>query len=80
MKQQARAIVLNESSHAVVQSTYPKFVQSIQLTKLAKALKLELLPIIIELDKDDETGFTRDWQPYYGSDKKDSQCAKRSWR
>ena len=67
MKRQARAIVLNESSHAAVKSTSPKLVQSIQLTELAKALKLELLPIIIELDKDDKTGFTRDWQPYYGS-------------
>ncbi len=67
MKQQARAIVLNDSSDTVVKSTYPKLVQSIQLTELAKALKLELLPIIIELDKEDETGFIRDWQPYYGS-------------
>lgn len=67
MKQQARAITLSDSRHAALKSTYPKLVQSIQLTELAETLKLALLPIIIELDKDDETGFIRDWQPYYGS-------------
>ena len=38
-----------------------------QLTELAKELNVELLPIFIELDKNDKTGFIRDWQPYYGS-------------
>jgi surfeit locus 1 family protein len=66
MKQQARAIVLNNDS-GENKTRYPKLIQSIELTKIAKELKLELLPIIIELDKDDNTGFTRDWQPYYGS-------------
>ena len=68
MKQQGRAIVLNSSHDAnELKPTYPKLIQSIQLTELAETLKLALLPIIIELDKDDETGFIRDWQPYYGS-------------
>lgn len=68
MKQQGRAIVLNSSNDDdELKPTYPKLVQSIQLTELAKELNIELLPIIIELDKDDETGFIRDWQPYYGS-------------
>ncbi len=69
MKQQGRAIVLNSSNHDAneLKPTYPKLIQSIELTELAKELNIELLPIIIELDKDDKTGFIRDWQPYYGS-------------
>lgn len=68
MKQQGRAIVLNSSDNAnALKPHYPKLVQSIQLTELAEELKITLLPIIIELDKNDETGFIRDWQPYYGS-------------
>jgi surfeit locus 1 family protein len=66
MKQQARAIVLNNDS-GENETRYPKLIQSIELTKIAKELKLELLPIIIELDKNDKTGIVRDWQPYYGS-------------
>ena len=67
LKQQARAIVLKDSSHVDVKSTFSKLVQSIQLTELAKTLELDLLPVVIELDKEDKTGFIRDWQPYYGS-------------
>lgn len=42
-------------------------IQSIQLDKLRKTLNYELLPVMIELDKAVENGFTREWQPYYGS-------------
>ncbi len=66
MKQQARAIVLNDDS-GEINTRYPTLIQSIELVELAKELKIELLPIIIELNKNDNTGFIRDWQPYYGS-------------
>lgn len=71
MKQQARAIVLGnkqtDSHGEKVTTTNPKLIQSIELTALANELKIELLPIIIELAKTDNTGFIREWQPYYGS-------------
>ncbi len=66
MKQQARAIVLSNDT-GKVNTSYPKLIQSIELAELAKELELELLPIVIELDKKDNTGFIREWQPYYGS-------------
>jgi surfeit locus 1 family protein len=69
MKQQTRAIVLKEMSDTdkFNRQPYPKLVQSIQLNKLANDLGIKLLPLIIELNKADKTGFSRDWQPYYGS-------------
>ncbi|MEE9310168.1 MAG: SURF1 family protein [Cocleimonas sp.] len=83
MKKQGRAIVLNSSNtknngSSQSKEYYPKLIQSIQLSELAKDLVKEsakksttgnakLLPIIIELDKTDSTGFVREWQPYYGS-------------
>jgi len=77
MKKQGRAIVLNSTSNTDINGSgklkisYPKLIQSIQLSRLAKEVaqerNVELLPIIIELDKTDKTGFIRDWQPYYGS-------------
>jgi len=77
MKKQGRAIVLNSISNAdsnnsnTFEMNYPKLIQSIQLSELAndvaKDLDVKLLPIIIELDKTDDNGFVREWQPYYGS-------------
>lgn len=69
MKQQGRAIVLKESNgdSNKFKTNNPRLIQSIQLTALAKELNVDVLPIIIELDKNDKTGFIRDWQPYYGS-------------
>lgn len=69
MKQQGRAIVLNESNNGSkkINRSYPKLIQSMKLDKLAKELNISLLPIIIELDPNDKTGFIREWQPYYGS-------------
>ncbi len=76
MKKQGRAIVLNSVDDTdKLKTNYPKLIQSIQLSKLAEDLaksntakeNMQLLPIIIELDKADKTGFIRDWQPYYGS-------------
>lgn len=42
-------------------------IQSIQLNRFEEKLNYKLLPIMIELDKTDKNGFTREWQPYYGS-------------
>jgi surfeit locus 1 family protein len=67
MKQQGRAIVLNDNDLKKLEISYPKLIQSLLITELANELKVELLPIIIELDKTDKTGFIREWQPYYGS-------------
>lgn len=66
MKQQAKAIVLKEQANDTTKH-YPKIIQSIELKTIAKDLNIGLLAMIIELDKKDSTGFTRDWQPYYGS-------------
>ncbi|MEE9327729.1 MAG: SURF1 family protein [Cocleimonas sp.] len=69
MKQQGRAIVLNQSNNdsKKLKHSYPRLIQSMKLDKLTKELNISLLPIVIELDKKDKTGFIRDWQPYYGS-------------
>jgi len=73
MKQQGRAIVLNDGSDTNIgyekqqQLRNSKLIQSVQLPVLAKQLDSDLLPIIIELEKTDKTGFIREWQPYYGS-------------
>ncbi len=83
MKKQGRAIVLKSSNTEnngsdQLKENYPKLIQSVQLTELALDFTREnakksnfgntkLLPIIIELDKTDSTGFVREWQPYYGS-------------
>jgi len=68
LKQVNRAIVLNDADKKVVQkSNNPKLIQSIQIAELNKELDYELLPVIIELNKQDKDGFIREWQPYYGS-------------
>jgi surfeit locus 1 family protein len=71
IKEQGRAIVLGDNVQSENDQSgnksYPRLIQSIQLDELAKELKVELLPIVIELEKSDKTGFIRDWQPYYGS-------------
>jgi len=68
IKQEADAIVLNDDDKKAVQnSNNPKLIQSIQIKELNKGLDYQLLPIIIELNKQDKDGFIREWQPYYGS-------------
>ena len=68
IKQVNKAIVLNDADKKAVQkSNNPKLIQSIQIAELNKELNYELLPIIIELNKQDKDGFIREWQPYYGS-------------
>jgi surfeit locus 1 family protein len=68
IKKPAKSIVLQkEHSETTGNQQYPQLIQSIALNKLATQLQVTLLPIIIELDKNDKDGFVRDWQPYYGS-------------
>jgi len=68
IKQVSEAIVLNDDdNNAVQKSNNPKLIQSIQITELNQELDYPLLPIIIELNKQEKDGFIREWQPYYGS-------------
>ena len=65
IKNIGESIVLSDTTKQSL--SYPKIVQSISLDKLSKDLNYPLLPIVIELDKTEKTGFVREWQPYYGS-------------
>lgn len=68
IKEVNRSIVLTETEKQ--QDTlvaYPRLIQSIEIAKLNQELNFKLLPIIIELNKSDQDGFVREWQPYYGS-------------
>ncbi|KAG1694888.1 Cytochrome c oxidase subunit 3 [Nymphon striatum] len=68
IKQITDAIVLNDADKEAAQSnSNPKLIQSIQIAELNKELNYELLPIVIELNKQSKDGFVREWQPYYGS-------------
>jgi surfeit locus 1 family protein len=41
-------------------------VQQLDLAQLEQVLETRLLPVILLLDKSDEHGFVREWQPVYG--------------
>ena len=45
---------------------WPKVVQQLDLAQLEQVLETRLLPVILLLDKSDEHGFVREWQPVYG--------------
>lgn len=66
IKQAPRTITLGNVSY-YASSSFPKTIQSVSLMDIEKELGLTLFPVIIELAKDDDDGFVRDWQPYYGS-------------
>lgn len=71
IKMIGEAIVLSgdkqqNSSNKLTPHNY-HLIQSIQLEDLESQLGYKLLPIVIELGKNEKNGFTRDWQPYYGS-------------
>ncbi|HEC04749.1 MAG TPA: SURF1 family protein [Thiothrix sp.] len=65
VKLPSESILLKESEKLT--ENYPQTIQSLALDEMAEALGYHFLPIVIELDKDANNGFTRDWQPYYGS-------------
>ncbi len=68
IKRPGKSIVLEKDPiEASKPQHYPLLIQAITLNKLANQLHVRLLPIIIELDKNQKDGFVRDWQPYYGS-------------
>jgi len=78
IKNVPRSIVLDDkaddnSSSALIFKTEStqldgiNLIQSVQLSRLEKKLGYKLLPVIIELDENINNGFTREWQPYYGS-------------
>jgi len=66
IKNIGKSIVLNRSKQQT-KDHYPKTIQAISTTEISSLLGYELLPVMIELDKQDKNGFVRDWQPYYGS-------------
>jgi surfeit locus 1 family protein len=45
---------------------WPKVVQQLDLAQLEQVLETRLLSVILLLDKSDEHGFVREWQPVYG--------------
>jgi len=64
IKKPGRSIVLKKEQQT--DSHYPLLLQSIDLNDLARKLNVRFLPVIIELDKQDKSGFIRDWRAYYG--------------
>ncbi len=68
IKKPAKSILLQTDHNGITTDQhYPRLIQAIALNELATQLQYTLLPIIIELDKNDKDGYVRDWQPYYGS-------------
>ena len=69
IKEIPRSIVLNETAQQQTDLAYtnPMLLQSVDIPALNQHLSYTLLPILIELDKTDENGYIREWQPYYGS-------------
>lgn len=69
IKEIPRSIVLNETAQQQTDlaNANPMLIQSVDITALNQYLNYSLLPILIELDKTDENGYIREWQPYYGS-------------
>jgi surfeit locus 1 family protein len=45
---------------------YPHIVQAFEPDAFGAELGLTFLPVMIELAKDDEYGYVRDWKPYFG--------------
>ncbi len=78
IKQIPNSIVLKEENETSLSPTLVfkantkqlvgvNLIQSIQLDSLENKLNYKLLPVMIELDETVTNGFTREWQPYYGS-------------
>lgn len=72
IKEVGDSITLGDDSNS---STYPKIIQSISLKKLTRTTGLEFIPIIIQLNKSEKSGFVREWQPYYGTADKSTAYA-----
>lgn len=64
IKEPSKSIVLSKAEP--LGTDYPITLQSISLKELAENLNYSLLPVVIELDKAEPSGFIREWQPYYG--------------
>ena len=45
---------------------WPRVVQNLDLAQMEKALRIRLLPFVVELDPEEQHGFERHWQPYGG--------------
>lgn len=65
IKKPGKTILLNDEPQS--SGIYPLTIQAIALETMATPLEYSFLPVMLELDKADQAGFTREWQPYYGS-------------
>lgn len=45
---------------------YPSVTQAFEPSVIAKQLSEDVLPVMIELSADEQYGYVREWQPYYG--------------
>jgi len=65
IKMPSNAIQLAEPN-SIESLSFPFVLQAFEPSVIAKQLDLDMLPIMVELSKDDPQGFVREWQPYYG--------------
>ena len=54
-------IMLTEQNFDV--KSWPMLIQQIELNKMAKLIGVNLLPFVIYLDKNEEVGYRKNWQP-----------------
>ncbi|HHL19166.1 MAG TPA: SURF1 family protein [Thiothrix sp.] len=66
LRNPSRSIVLSNTHISQLAMKFPVTIQSISVVTLSQQLGYSLLPIVIELDKEQPLGFVREWQPYYG--------------
>lgn len=50
-----------------LKGTFPMVIQSLDLKQLSKQLDYDLLPMVLELNKNEPDGFVREWRPFQGS-------------
>ena len=58
------AFLLGEAGYR--NEAWPRVVQSIELARMEEALRIELLPFVVELDRAELHGFEREWRVYGG--------------
>lgn len=51
----------------MIKPPFPIIIQHIDLAKMQQLVKRNFLPVLGLLDADDNNGFIRNWQPFYGS-------------
>jgi len=66
IKAPSNALRLSKQSDGQSQA-YPRILQAFESQVIASELGQPVLPIMIELDSDEPSGYLRDWKPYYGN-------------